>query len=115
MLSEHERCPTAVGSHRHRDGQIREFGTGIVLGDGWIIPFFYLAQKDLHITLRDEFQRFDLRQPNDNTILPAVIGKSPTPASTCAISSSVIAASLAAKSTVLLMKSLIPAPLPLDW
>ena len=47
------------------------------------------------------------------TISPAVIGRSWTPPGTLAICSSVMAASLAAKSTVRLTKSWIPAPLPL--
>jgi len=48
------------------------------------------------------------------TTLPAVIGINCTPLSTLAISSSVIAASLAPKSTVLLVNCVMPAPLPTD-
>ena len=48
-------------------------------------------------------------------MLPEVIGSNCTPTSTLAISSGVMAASLAPKSTVLSMKLLMPPPLPTDW
>ena len=48
-------------------------------------------------------------------MLPAVIGSNCTPASTLAISSGDMAASLAPKSTVLSCTAFTPAPLPIDW
>ena len=54
----------------------------------------------------------DLRTQFSLPNMPAVIGNRTTPPLTLAISSGVIAASLAAKSTVRLIKSRTPAPLP---
>ena len=48
-------------------------------------------------------------------MLPAVMGNNCTPTSTFSISSGVIAASLAPKSTVLSITSFTPWPLPTDW
>src|SRR5262245_24822262 len=91
--------------------------------DAWGLVF--LIASSFHLVIlprkmpvyasRDNFKSLTPSRLYASTIVPAVMGSMTTPFSTFLISASVMAASLAPKSTGPAFRSFLPAPLPTDW
>ncbi len=85
-------------------------------GDLLVVPVGDLAEEDLGVDVARQLELGDARQVvGDDDLARGHRQEHDAVGLTSAICSSVIAASLAAKSTTWLMKSWMPAPEPLDW